>query len=216
MDAVDRATLVLLARTDARHPALRRRALLGALLAGTAVTAACSGPAAVDTASSEEAGYVSGDGTATEWTTQERADAIEISGTTMAGDPVDLADWRGQIVVLNFWYAACPPCRKEAPDLAAIAADYEAEGVQFLGINSVDEPETAQAFERRFDIPYPSLHDSDSQGIAATQGLVPLTAVPTTLVLDGEGRAAARIIGIADPAILRSMIDRILQESQAS
>lgn len=193
---------------------VRRRVLLGTAILGIASTTGCRG-AATDTTATEVEGY-SGNGTATEWPPEERTNPIRISGVTMSGEPIDTADWRSQAIVLNFWYAACPPCRKEAPDLAAIAREYQADGVHFLGINAVDEPETAQAFERRFDIPYPSLYDSDSQGIAATQGLVPLTAVPTTLILDQEGRAAARIIGVAEPNILRSMIDRILMEGEQS
>lgn len=190
--------------------------MLGTAILVMASAAGCTGSTAADTDPAEGAGYVSGDGTATEWIPEERSDPVEIAGETMSGDRIDTVDWRGQVIVLNFWYAACPPCRKEAPDLAAIAREYETAGVQFLGVNAVDEPETAQAFERRFDIPYPSLYDRESQGIAATQGLVPLTAVPTTLLLDQTGRPAARIIGIADPSILRSMLDKILSEDPPS
>lgn len=189
-----------------------RRAALAAAPGALLLLAACGtdrdAPAEQDQAA--QLGYVSGDGTLTEWTPDERGEPVELAGVSMAGDPIDVADWRGQVVVLNFWYAACPPCRKEAPDLAAIAREYEPDGVQFLGINHTDEPATAQAFERRFDIPFPSLHDSDAAGVAAMQGQVPLNAVPTTIVLDTDGRIAARIIGIAEPGILRPMIEQTL------
>lgn len=157
-------------------------------------------------------GYVSGDGTVTIWKPAERNDPVELAGVTFDEDQVDVSDWNGSLVVLNFWYAACPPCRAEAPDLKEIAEEFADDGVQFLGVNSTDDPGTAAAFERTFEVPYPSLHDSRSQGVAAMQGKVALQAVPTTVILDPDGRVAARIIGRADAATLRSLIKDLQAE----
>lgn len=159
-----------------------------------------------------DAGYVSGDGTVTIWKATERNEPVELEGETFAEDPVDLADWRGDIAVLNFWYAACPPCRAEAPDLKEVAEETADDGVRFLGVNSTDDPGTAAAFERTFEVPYPSLHDARSLGVAALQGKVALQAVPTTVILDPDGRVAARVIGRADAATLRSLIKDIQAE----
>jgi len=137
---------------------------------------------------------------------------VEIAGTDFAGNPVDLADWRGDVVVLNTWYAACPPCRAEAPDLVAVAADYAQDGVHLLGINSTDDPGAAQAFERTFEIPYPSVHDTDGAAVAALQGVVPVQAVPTTVLLDRDSMVAARILGVLDDSTLRSLVDDLLDE----
>jgi peroxiredoxin len=123
---------------------------------------------------------------------------------------VDLATWRGDVVVLNFWYAGCPPCRAEAPDLVALATDYEARGVRLLGVNSRDDAGTAQAFERTFAIPYPSLDDAQSRAVAALQGVVGVRAMPTTVVLDREGRVAARVIGRAEASTLRALVEQEL------
>ena len=125
-----------------------------------------------------------------------------------ATDSVEDAD----VVVLNTWYAACPPCRAEAPDLVALAEDYADDGVQLLGINSTDAPGAAQPFERNFEIPYPSVHDTDGAAIAALSGVVPVNAVPTTVVLDRTGHVAARIIGQVDPSTLRALVDEALAE----
>lgn len=192
----------------------RRALLLGATTAVAGLTlAACGdGDAPADTGA-VEAGYVSGDGSATEWAPSSRGEPVVLAGETMAGDAVDIADWRGSPVVLNFWYAACPPCRKEAPDLASLSTELEPDGVRFLGVNHTDEPPTAQAFERTFEIPYPTLYDSETAGVAAMQGMVPLQAVPTTVVLDAEGRVAARILGIAERSTLKAMIVAVLAES---
>ncbi|MBX9246741.1 TlpA family protein disulfide reductase [Actinotalea ferrariae] len=135
-----------------------------------------------------------------------------MTGTDYAGAPVDVTAWRGDVVVLNTWYAACPPCRAEAPDLVEIANEYADQGVQFLGINATDDPGAAQPFERTFEVPYPSVHDVDDAAVAALQGIVPLQAVPTTVVLDREGDVAARILGRVDPSTLRALLDDVLAE----
>ena len=157
-------------------------------------------------------GYQSGDGSTTTWAVGDRSGPLELSGTDFAGTAQDVADWRGDVVVLNTWYANCPPCRAEAPDLAALSTDYAADGVQVLGINRTDDAGTAQAFERQFEVPYPSLADTDGAAIAALQGTVPVNAVPTTVVLDRSGMVAGRILGLADPSTLRSMVDELLLE----
>ena len=163
-------------------------------------------------AAASDAGYVAGDGTFATWAPAQRAEPVSLVGTTYAGEELDLADWRGDVVVVNFWYAACPPCRAEAPDLKDVYTDYTTRGVKMLGINPRDDGGTAQAFERTFEVPYPSLHDQEARGVAAFEGLVPLQAMPSTVVLDRQGRVAARILGQVDPTILRGLIDDTLAE----
>jgi peroxiredoxin len=161
-------------------------------------------------------GYQSGDGSTKTWAVADRGDPIELTGTDFAGGAVDVASWRGDVVVLNTWYAACPPCRQEAPDLVQVAADYAPDGVHLLGINGTDSAGAAQAYERTFAVTYPSIADTDGTAIAALQGSVPVQAVPTTVVVDREGRVAARILGLADPSTLRSLIDDVLAEPAAA
>lgn len=158
-------------------------------------------------------GYASGDGTVTTWHAPDRGEPVDLAGTSYAGEAVDLAGWRGDVVVVNFWYAACPPCRAEAPDLAALARDYGDRGVRLLGVNSTDDVGTAQAFERRFGIGYPSLHDAQARGVASMQGVVALRAMPTTVVLDPSGRIAARVLGRAEGSTLRGLVDDVLAET---
>lgn len=152
----------------------------------------------------ESPGYVSGDGTVTEWAVQERGEPVVLSGTDFEGEPVDVEDFEGQVVLLNTWYASCPPCRAEAPDL--VAADAR-DDVQVIGINSRDDAATALAFDRTFAVEYPSIDDADGQAIAQLQGLVAINAVPTTLVLDTEGRVAARVVGRVEPSTLDALIE---------
>ena len=198
--------------STARH-APSRRGLLGiAAAAPLAVLLAACGTDTSDRYTSGEAGYVSGDGVSVEIPAAERGEAIAFTGTTFDQEPVDLADTRGEVLVLNVWYASCPPCRKEAPDLQAIHEEYAEKGVSFLGINVRDAAGPAQAFEERYGITYPSVPDTGAEIMYALRGQVAPNAVPSTLVLDREGRVAARISGAADPSVLRAMIDAVVAE----
>ena len=186
---------------------------LGAVLLAGCATSGTPAASATDVANQ---GYQSGDGSTRKWAVADRSVPVTLAGTDFAGTAQDVTAWRGDVVVLNSWYAACPPCRAEAPDLVAFANDYAARGVHVLGINGTDDVGAAQAFERTFTIPYPSLADTGGHAIAALQGVVPVQAVPTTVVLDREGRVAARILGLADPSTLRGLVDDVLAESAAA
>lgn len=193
------------------RPLRRALAAFAAVVAGVSLAACTTQPAPTST-DEVNSGYVSGDGSVQAWAETDRGQGVDLAGVDMSGEPVDIADWRGDVVVLNFWYAECPPCRKEAPDLAALADEFTGEA-HFLGVNHTNEPETALAFERRFELTYPSLHDKDAAGVAAVQGFVALQAMPTTLVLDAEGRVAARILGLADKATLKTLIADTIAET---
>lgn len=176
-----------------------RAALVTAALAALAA-AACTPPAA-----DSGTGYVSGDGTVTVF--EAPLETLALAGADFVGEPVDISDYRGQAVIVTTWYAACPPCRAEAPDLVELDARPD---VQVLGVNGRDDAPTAQAFERTFDVQYPSIDDSDGLAIAALQGLVAINAVPTTLVIGPDGGVYARIIGRADPVTLEALVDDAL------
>ncbi|MBE7701883.1 TlpA family protein disulfide reductase [Oerskovia sp. Sa1BUA8] len=158
-------------------------------------------------------GYVSGDGSVKTWEVSDRDEPVALTGTDFEGGAVDTTEWLGDVVVINTWYASCAPCRAEAPDLVALANDRGPEGVHVLGINSTDDAGAALAFERTFEVPYPSIEDTRGEAIAALEGSVPLQAVPTTVVLDREGRVAARVIGRAEGSTLGAIVDDLLAES---
>ena len=159
-------------------------------------------------------GYISGDGAYTLFAPEERAAPIEFEGEIETGETVSSDDYRGDVLVVNFWYAGCPPCRLEAPDLEALAQQFADEGVSFLGVNIYDQAPTALSFAKEFGVTYPSILDvNDGRVRLAFAGQVAPTAVPTTLVLDREGRVAARIAGlVSEPSVLRSMIADTLAE----
>lgn len=197
---------------NAGHHSGKPKRLTSVALAGVfcLTLAACS----IEGAGTANPGYVSSDGAVSTWEADHRSQPVNLSGTTFAGTEVDTADLRGKVVVINTWYANCPPCRVEAPDLARISNETSAQGVVFFGINGVDAAGSAQAFERTFDISYESIEDRRGQAIAALEGVVPLQAVPTTVVLDRQGRVAASILGVITPSTLESIISDLIAEAK--
>ncbi len=171
-------------------------------------------PLAEQYADIDDTGYASADGTITEFAPGDRGESIMFEGTTDEGNPVSSSDYAGEVLVVNFWYAACAPCRVEAPDLAALSAKYQDAGASFLGVNVYDQPETSLAFARNFDIAYPSIIDANSGAVRlAFAGHAPPSAVPTTLVMDKQGRVGARFIGLIDePSILDTIISDLIAE----
>lgn len=190
-----------------------RRRIGVVLAAAVAASFALAGCTESTSLSNSQGSYVSGDGTITEFPAEERGEPIVFSGSTDAGDEFNSADYTGQIVVVNFWYAACPPCRLEAPWLEELSQQFAADGVTFIGVNLRDDAATSLAFARRFGVTYPSILDTRAEVITAFSGQASATAVPTTIVLDREGRPASRIIGLIDQNILETLIEDALAES---
>lgn len=166
-------------------------------------------------ASAGSTSYVAGDGSVAEYAIESRGEPLTVQGTLFDGTRAGSQDWAGNVVLLNVWYAACAPCRAESPTLAALHEDFAEQGVQFYGINIRDESATADAFERTFEISYPSFEDRDGQILLSLTEYVPPQAVPTTLVLDREGRVAARVLGIADESVLRTLITEELDRAES-
>lgn len=186
-----------------------------ALVLALALSGCASDPLAEQYREGSGKNYIAGDGTVTEIAAEERAAPIEFSGTLESGATATSADYRGRVLVVNFWYAGCAPCRVEAPDLQALWTKYQDRGVGFLGVNIRDQADTALTFSNTFGITYPSVIDADSGAVQlAFSGVVAPNAVPTTLVVDTEGRVAARVLGrISDASILDALIKTALEES---
>lgn len=127
------------------------------------------------------------------------------------GETLSLADFAGEVVVLNFWASWCGPCRVEQPELNDAAEALADLPVQFLGVNIDDTVPNAQAHEREFSIPYPSLFDPSS-GYAAQFGGVGPRSIPTTILIDAEGRVAAQLFGVTDFIEVTALADRLASE----
>ena len=134
-----------------------------------------------------------------------------MAGETLDGESVSLEQYAGKVVVLNVWGSWCGPCRKEAPMLADAAREWAEKDVVFLGINTRDQSKAAaQAFVRRFDIPYDSLYDPQGRTLLSFRDSLAMSAIPSTVVVDAEGRAAGRVLG----ELSRGTLDGLVEEAQ--
>jgi peroxiredoxin len=158
--------------------------------------------------------YVSGDGTTHFWPADKRGEPIDFSGETEAGGTLSSAELAGQVVLVNFWYASCGPCRTEVLDLNDLYDEYAEQGVAFVGVDIRDSAAQAQSFMDEFDVRYPSILDvSDNAVTLAFATPAPPTTTPTTYLLDVEGRVAARFTSaIQSPSVVAAMLDDLLAE----
>lgn len=178
------------------------------------ITGCSSDPLAEQYRAGSNKNYIAGDGSVTEIPLANRAEPIVFSGLSETGKTLASADYLGNVLVVNFWYAGCAPCRAEAPLLEKVHVATAPKGVGFMGVNVRDQPETAITFDKTFGVTYPSIVDLDGQAQLSFASNVPPNAVPTTLVLDREGRVAARILGqISDISILTTLVTDISAES---
>lgn len=197
------------------HPTVDRRSgIIAVLVAAGFLVSGCAAddPSADQSRAGEGESYIAGDGSVTEYAPASRGEPMDVDAELYDGTGIDSADWQGKVTVLNVWYAACAPCRAEAPILQALSTKYQDDGVQFYGVNIRDEAATAEAFERTFGIEYPSVDDKDGRMLLAMTDYVPPQSVPSTLVLDKQGRVAGRIIGLAEKSILDALIEDAVTE----
>lgn len=174
-------------------------------LAGVAVALLLSGCAGGSTSTGSRS-FIAGNGTVTYVDAKDRISAPIIKGKTLDGTFYQLE--KGQVGVLNVWASWCAPCRAEAPSLAALSKSFPE--VSFIGVLTRDNVSTARAFVRRFAIPYPTLVD-DSVLIGFHNSLV-ANAIPSTVVIDKNGKVAARISGEITIASLTDLIERVSEE----
>ncbi|HJQ06557.1 MAG TPA: TlpA disulfide reductase family protein [Nocardioides sp.] len=184
----------------------RTPALVACLAAGLALSG-CSG------LGSSGNGYLDGEGVSVTTIAPDKRDApVAISGTTLQGAPLDLSSFRGKVTVVNVWWSGCLPCRKEMPMLAQVEKSYATGSdkgkVAFVGIDIRDAvPSQARTFEQASGVSYPSLYDPASKTLLAFGDYDP-PAVPSTLVLDQQGRVAALIPGtIPSATTLTNLVD---------
>lgn len=153
-------------------------------------------------------GFISGNGEITFVDPGKRKPAPELKGTDLDGNEISSADFAGQVLVVNLWGSWCPPCRKEAPALQKASTELADENVQFLGLLTKDNPAPAKAFNMEFGIEYPSIDDSAGRNQAAFADSLPSVAIPTTWVIDKNGKVAARVMGELTDATLRGLVEQ--------
>jgi peroxiredoxin/predicted small secreted protein len=183
-------------------------ALLGALL-----LAGCStGNGAVDVNNGGEFRFVAGTPAGEVIPDAERRSAPEFAGTLLDGERFSSSEVAGDVVVLNFWGSWCAPCRVETPEFQEVYAELRDRGVAFVGVNVKETDEQfARAFVDRFGIEFPSIYDPSGE-IALAFRDYPANAIPSTIVLDRQGRVAAVYTGPVAQDDLRAVLDRLSGE----
>jgi len=142
--------------------------------------------------------------------------APDFTATTLTGARLSFSSYRGRVVVLNFWGSWCPPCRAEAPTLAATAEQYRSAGVSFLGVDVRDTSASALAFVRDFGITYPSVSDPGSEITLDFTAVVPIAGTPTTLVIDRTGHIAGAVFGAATYQELTDILAKVTGKTAGS
>ncbi|MEV0119770.1 TlpA disulfide reductase family protein [Streptomyces sp. NPDC050844] len=190
-----------------------RAVLLGAGAAVAALTLSACGSGGTSGGSGNTNFVAGSDGIAT-LGKGERQDGPKIEGETLEGKKLSLDDYKGKVVVLNVWGSWCPPCRAEAPNFVKVAEDTKDEGVQFVGINTRDNDKgPALAFEKDYKVPYPSLHDPMGKlMLRFPKGTLNPNYIPSTIVIDRDGKVAARSQQPLNEKKLRKMIDPLIAE----
>ncbi|MFI6405088.1 TlpA family protein disulfide reductase [Streptomyces sp. L7] len=144
----------------------------------------------------------------------DRQAAPDLSGKTIDGKTLDTADYKGKVVVVNVWGSWCSPCRAEADNLVQVAKATAGKGVQFVGLNTRDtSTEPAVAFEKKYAVPYPSLYDPTGKlMLRFKKGTLNPQAIPSTIVIDRDGKIAARALQALSEEKLREMLDPVIAE----
>ncbi len=153
--------------------------------------------------------FVAGDGSIVLIAPDERQPAPDLVGPTLEGGEFRLSDHLGDVVVLNVWASWCAPCRAEAPVLEDVWREVKDDGVQFVGLDTRDTEAAALAFLDRYGVTYPNVIDTDGRLQLLFSDTLPPQAIPSTLVVDREGRVAGRILGRVTDATLTALIDDV-------
>jgi thiol-disulfide isomerase/thioredoxin len=125
------------------------------------------------------------------------------------GTPQSLRQWRGKVLVVNFWATWCGPCREEMPEFVRAQRDFGPKGLQFVGI-AVDQRDKVVQFAKELDLNYPALIGGyDAMDLSKPLGNR-LAALPFTVILDREGRVAHTQLGPLRPTQLRSIVANLL------
>ncbi|MEV6163890.1 TlpA disulfide reductase family protein [Streptomyces sp. NPDC052052] len=158
--------------------------------------------------------FVTGSGGISTVAKADRQAAPKLDGETLEGKQLAVTDYKGKVVVLNMWGSWCGPCRAEAKHFAQVAKETENQGVQFVGINTRDPQKgPALSFEENYGVPYPSLYDPTGKlMLRFPKGTLRPQAIPSTVVLDRDGKIAARSLTAIDADKLRQMIDPLIAE----
>lgn len=188
-----------------------RSGLVLLIVAVLAVLSGCSGSKGGPEKSGSEFRFVEGTPSGEVIAKADRKNAPEITGKLLDDASFDLADHDGKIVVLNFWASWCAPCRVEIPDLIQIASTYGPDGVELVGVLVKDSKDQGEAYAKQVGMTYPSIFDPKATVALRFRGFS-VPALPSTIVIDKQGKVAAVFVSKVELADLTSTTEKLLAE----
>jgi peroxiredoxin len=128
------------------------------------------------------------------------------------GKTISSADFKGKIIVLDFWATWCAPCRAEIPGFIELQKEFGKDGITIIGasVDGRDEIATVKKFAEKFGVKYPVVL-ADRETVSAFGGI---DVVPTTFIIDREGRIVSRHVGFTEKAELEKEIKLLLRSSE--
>ena len=191
---------------------MSRRLPVVGLLVALLVSTGCS-----DLQGTDGKQWISGEGTIVEIAPEDRGDPVEASGEDLDGNPLDLADYRGRVVVANVWASWCPPCRSEMPTVVALADSLPAQDVAVLGVNIRNDAASARSFAREAGMEFPSFYDPSSEVLLGFSDDIGPYSLPSTAVLDRQGRLAAIVLGALPGRVtVQDLVEDVAAETDPS
>lgn len=178
---------------------------------GLAAVLVGSGCSTSDDSLTGSKGYITGEGVVTTIKPADRREAPQLQGDKLGGGKVDTAEYAGQIMVLNTWASWCSPGRAEVDDLTETAKQFP--DVAFVGLNVRDNDSAAEAFVRTKDVTYPSLVSEDGSVLLDFYGLLNVNSLPSTIVVDSDGKVAALVLGEITAGTLSGLIEDVRKEA---
>lgn len=171
------------------------------------LAAACGGGRAANGQGLKGLSVAAGSGQVTRVPAGHRKAAPTLAGPQLGGGTLRLRPGHGHVTVVNVWGSWCAPCRAEAAALEDAHKTTQAGGVRFVGIDVRDSDPSALAFDHTYHVTYPSVTDPSGTLMLDFQGIIPVQAVPTTVVIDRRGNVAATVVGKVDYLTLHDLID---------
>jgi len=138
--------------------------------------------------------------------------APDLTLTSLDGNPIRLADYKGQVLIVDFWATWCGPCRLEIPHLIALQEKYGDRGFQVIGVAVSDREEHVRLFSQQVGINYPTAMGSDD----AVEAFGGFSAIPTTFVVGPDGSIAARLTGYQEKQVFEDLIENLLPAARVT
>lgn len=151
---------------------------------------------------------IAGSGGAVLQKTSTASPAPEFSLPTLTGEKLDLANYRGKVILLDFWATWCDPCREQIPHFVELQNKYRDQGLQLIGISMDDEPDPVRDFYRQFKMNYPVVMGNAKAG-ELYGGVLGL---PIAFLIGRDGRIYYKHIGTSDLAVVESQIVSLLRQ----